>query len=334
MVNVYITIDTECSLGGAWENPDWKPVGPDRAVLGRIGSQLYGIPLIMDILEEYNLRGTFFCEVLVRDLLGESELKQAYAPILQRGHDAQLHLHPVFHYYHLVTQGRMRREDLPPRMDLIGGLPFDIQIELLKKGSSIFREIFGSMPTAFRAGCYGASMSTLSALEKVGITYDSSFNAAYLADSCLMGPRKPTNVPWRNGSVWEIPVTTFETGAGSMRGLKPLEVSAVSLWELQEVLEQAERLGQGTATVMLHSFAFLKRADVQFRKMRPDRLVIRRFRKFCNFLDRNKARFPVLTFSQITKPAENPPNTPLPRMGVLIPAARKLVQATNRIYWL
>ena len=334
MVNIYITVDTECSLGGAWENPDWKPVGPDKAVLGRIGSQLYGIPLIMDILEEHGLRGTFFTEVLVRELLAESELKEAYVPILQRGHDAQLHLHPVFHYYSLVTQGRMQRGDLPPRMDLIGALPFDTQVELLKKGCSIFREVFGSKPVAFRAGCYGASMSTLDALEKVGITYDSSFNAAYLNDSCLMGPREPTNIPWRNGSVWEIPVTTFETGAGSLRGLKPLEVSAVSLWELQEVLEQAERLGQETVTVMLHSFAFLKRADPQFHKMRPDRLVIRRFREFCKFLELNADRFRVMTFSEMTAPAEDPPSVRLPRMGVLIPAARKFVQAANRIYWL
>jgi hypothetical protein len=334
MVNVYITVDTECSLGGAWENPQWKPVGPDRAVLGRVGSQFFGIPLIMDILEEHGLRGTFFSEVLVRDLLGRDELADAYTPIIQRGHDAQLHLHPVFHYYCEVTQGHLRREDLPARMDLIGGLPFDTQVELLKKGCAIFREIFGSMPVAFRAGCYGASMSTLDALAKVGIVYDSSFNAAYLDDSCLMGPREPTNIPWRIGSVWEIPVTTFETGAGRIRGLKPLEVSAVSLWELEEVLEQAERFGQETVTVILHSFAFLKRADVQFLKMRPDHLVIRRFRKFCDFLRRNANRFRVMTFSEMPSPAPNPPALPLPRMGILIPAARKCIQAANRIYWI
>ena len=274
MVNVYITVDTECSLGGAWENPQWKPVRPDKAVLGKIGSTLYGLPLIMDILEEHGLRATFFTEVFIRDLLEGAELADAYVPILRRGHDAQLHLHPVFHYYREVTEGRLRREDLPPRMDLIGGLPFDTQIELLKKGRSIFCDIFGSIPVAFRAGCYGASMATLDALAKVGIDYDTSFNAAYLGDSCLMGPKKPTNIPWRSGSVWEIPVTTFETGAGSMRGLKPLEISAVSLWELQGVLEQAEHLGQEIVTVILHSFSFLKRADVQYRNMRPDHLVI------------------------------------------------------------
>jgi hypothetical protein len=288
----------------------------------------------MDILEEHGLRATFFVEVFVRDLLAESELTEAYMPIRERGHDVQLHLHPVFHYYHLVTQGRMRREDLPACMDLIGSLPLHAQIELLTKGCSIFSEIFGSMPVAFRAGCYGASLSTLDALERVGIFCDSSFNAAYLSGSCLMDPTEPTNVPWRRGAVWEIPITTFETGVGSMRGLKPLEVSAVSLWELQEVLEQAERLGQNAVTVILHSFAFLKRADAQFVKMRPDRLVIHRFRKFCNFLKRNSDRFQVVTFSEMARFSENSPRLPIPRLGVLIPTLRKCIQAANRIYWI
>ena len=334
MVNVYITVDTECSLGGAWEDPRVEPVPPDRAVLGRIGSKLYGVPLIMDILEQHDLRATFFAEVLARDVVGPSELAAAYSSIKKRGHDPQLHLHPVFYFYHLVKQGMMSREQLPPQMDLIGGLPFEMQLDLLKKGCSIFRDIFGSMPRAFRAGCYGASMSTLAALEKIGIFYDSSFNAAYLDSSCLMGPRKPTNMPWRSGKVWEIPVTTFETGAWRPRSLKPLEVSAVSLMELQQVLTQAEKLGQHTVIVMLHSFSFLKRRDAQFRGLQPDRLVIRRFRKFCAFLREQRSRFRVSTFSEIDRLLVNPTEVPLPRMGVVIPGFRKIVQAVNRIHWI
>lgn len=333
MVNVYITVDTECSLGGAWQNPQWTPVGPERAVLGKIGSGFYGVPLIMDILEHNDLRGTFFTEVLARDVVDGSALSKAYISIRQRGHDVQLHLHPVFHYYHLVTQGQFRREELPAHMDLIGSLAFETQVELLEKGRSIFQEILGILPTAFRAGVYGASMSTLDALENIGIRYDSSFNSAYLGSSCLM-ERNPTNTPWQHGSVWEIPVTTFETGAWGMRGLKPLEVAAVSLWEMKRVLEQAERLGQETVTVILHSFAFLKRADIQFRTMRPDRLVIRRFQGLCRFLRQNRDRFRVRTFSDLSNPSENPVAHPVPQMGVLVPVCRKLVQAANRIYWL
>src|SRR5262249_6266601 len=117
IVNVYITIDAECSLGGAWENPRWRPVGADRAVMGLIGSKCYGIPLIMDILEEHGLRGTFFTEVCARDVVNTSDLDAAYRSIRDRAHDAQLHLHPVFHFYNRVAQGRTKPIDLPEHMD-------------------------------------------------------------------------------------------------------------------------------------------------------------------------------------------------------------------------
>lgn len=334
MVDVYITVDTETSLGGAWENAQWKPVSPERAILGRIGSKQYGLPLIMDILEEHDLRATFFTEVLARDVVDGRALTEAYSPIQKRGHDPQLHLHPVFHYYHDVTSGLVARTQLPAYMDLIGALPVEKQVELLEKGCSIFRDIFGFRPRAFRAGCYGASMSTLDVLERVGIFYDSSFNAAYLGSTCLLSSKKPTNTAFRHGAVWEIPVTTFETGAWSMRGLKPLEVSAVSFGEIQKVLDQAESLGQEAVTIILHSFAFLKRADVQFRKMRADFLVIRRFEKLCQFLRRNRERFRTLTFSEMSGSFEDEAKVAFPRVGILIPTARKFVQAVNRIYWL
>jgi hypothetical protein len=73
MVNIYITVDTETSLWGAWTSSDLRPVAPELSVLGRIGPNRYGVPLIMDILEEYDLRATFFTEVLARDVVGPSE---------------------------------------------------------------------------------------------------------------------------------------------------------------------------------------------------------------------------------------------------------------------
>ena len=311
-----------------------RPVGPERAVLGKIGSKFYGIPLIMDILEENGLRATFFAEMFAGEIVDPAEFGAAYSLIRTRGHEPQLHLHPVFRFYHLVAQGLMDRAHLPRRMDLIGSLPLETQTEFLERGAAMFREVFGEDPVAFRAGCYGAADSTLAALERAGIRYDSSYNAAYLGISCLMSATNRANGAWRCGSVWEIPVTTFETGAGRLRGHKPLEVSAVSFSEMQGVLDQAERIGQDSVVVVLHSFAFLKRADHQFLSMRPDHLVIRRFRKFCGFLQLNRDRFKVSTFSEIPEPLETRAEIPLPRMGSVVPALRKCVQAVNRFYWI
>jgi hypothetical protein len=70
--------------------------------------------------------------------------------------------------------------------------------------------------------------------------------------------------------------------------------------------------------------------------MRPDRIVIRRFRGLCAFLRRYPERFRVTTFSELPGMAVPVPqqDLPLPRMGSFVPAARRLAQAVNRFYWI
>ena len=107
---VYITIDTETSLGGGWKNPGSPPVPLDRTVYGRYGSQFYGIPLIMDILEKFGFRATFFTEVFCSYCLGDEEVGKLLQYIRDRGHDAQLHLHPTYRFYRDFLRGGPRRE--------------------------------------------------------------------------------------------------------------------------------------------------------------------------------------------------------------------------------
>jgi peptidoglycan/xylan/chitin deacetylase (PgdA/CDA1 family) len=333
MTNVHITIDAECSMGGAWTNPGYEPVAPERAVLGRVGDTCYGVPLIMDILEEHGLRGTFFIEVLAGPVVGERALAAAYESVLARGHDAQLHAHPVYRYYGQVRRGELAESALPPRMDLIGSLPVDVQRELLEEARALFVRYTGKTPTAFRAGNYGASAETLKVLDEMGFTHDSSFNAAYTNGMCLVSPGTVTNTPWQVGGLWEVPVTSFRTGSRLMRKVKPLDIAGVSFPEIRRVLEQAERTGPGTVTMVLHSFSFLKRADVQFRRMKPDRLVIGRFRRLCRFLATERARFPVRTFAGAGEPRVGVAEPKLPALGTVLPAWRRLVQGVNRFYW-
>ncbi len=336
MVEVLLTVDVECSLGGSWDNPEFRPVPPERAILGKIGSQYYGTPLIMDILEEHGLRGTFFIEVLTSRVVPRAQLDDAYRQIVHRGHDAQLHLHPVHDYYWQYQEGKIRRDELPgePTMDLIGALPRNRQVELLQQGSELFREFVGRTPVAFRAGSFGASASTIRILDELGFSYDSSFNPSYLERTCLMRESKPTNIPWCEGRVWEVPITNFETGSWGMQGLKPLDIGAVSLMEMRRVLDQAEQTGLGTVVFLMHSFTLFKRTDVQYRQLRPDRLVIRRFRGLCKFLAENPRRFKVTTFSAAPKLENKAHDIPFPHLGTIVPFCRKVVQGVNRAYWI
>lgn len=333
MIDVYLTIDTECSMGGAWASSRRSPVTPARGVLGVKGAHRYGAPLIMDLLEEHGLRGTFFAEVFAAPVVGEAPLGAAYREIIARGHDVQLHLHPVFRYYERLREGLITAQQVPPHMDRIGSHSPAAQLELLEEGAAVFERLVGRRPVAFRAGNYAADHATLDALEKVGVRYDTSFNAAYLGSSCLITGVAPTNSPWRTGSLWEVPVTVFTTGRGRLAGRKPLEISAVSFLEIRSVLEQAERLGLGSVTMVLHSFSLFKKADVQFTRIRPDHLLIRRMRRLCRYLGDHRARFRVTTFADLPEPRMDPPGLPLPRMGAMLPAARRIIQGLNRPYW-
>jgi hypothetical protein len=334
MLNVFITIDTECSMGGALDDSHSQPVSPERSVVGRIGSCYYGTPLIMDILERNGLRGTFFIEVLASHVVNQQQMADAYGEIVARGHDVQLHLHPVYHYYRLLRQGLITNDQLPQNMDLIGTLPLSAQLQLLREGIDLAQKLTGRTPIAFRAGCFGASTSTLVALAEVGIEYDSSFNAVYLGKTCLIDAHQPTNIPWRAGRVWEIPITNFETGIGWLRGLKPLDVVAVSWPEMKQVLDSAGRLNLQTVVFILHSFSFLKRKDLQFRTIRPDHLVIRRFEALCDFLGKNSKRLHVRTFAERPQISSSSGSGNFPKLGSLLPLCRKLVQGVNRLYWL
>ena len=269
MLDVYLTVDTECSMGGAWDSATREPVGPERAILGLTGARRYGTPLIMDLLEEHDLRATFFVEVFASAVVGDTALGDAYREITGRGHDVQLHLHPVFHYYAEHRRGLPGAAPPPADMDRIGSHPPLAQLELLREGVGIFERLLGRKPVAFRAGNYSADHATLAALEQVGIRYDSSFNAAYLGRSCLITGVEATNSPWRVGSVWRFPSPCSPPGSALWPASKPLEIGAVSFREIRSVLDQAERLGMGCVNMILHSFSLFKKSDSQFSRIRP-----------------------------------------------------------------
>ncbi len=142
-----------------------------------------------------------------------------------------------------------------------------------------------------------------------------------------------TNVPWRVSGLWEVPITNFHTGAWKMRGLKPLDVGAVSFAEMKHVLLQAERMGLAAVVFLMHSFTLFKKADVQFLRLQPDHLVIRRFRRLCRFLGENSHRFKVGAFASRPEFSSTPAHLPIPDAGALLPACRKMVQGFNR-FWI
>ena len=84
-INILLTVDTEAHKGS---NPvkDW--------IYGEFKGKEYGIPLIMNICEQYGIKATFFIDVPEAWTWSDKIIQEVGNKILQRGHDLQLHIHP------------------------------------------------------------------------------------------------------------------------------------------------------------------------------------------------------------------------------------------------
>jgi hypothetical protein len=325
-VRVYITVDTETSMGGAWRNPAVTPMPLDIPVFGKCHSGQYGIPLIMDILEERGFRATFFTEVFCSYSVGPEAVANVLRYIRDRGHDAQLHLHPTYRFYRDFRAGGPRRET-----DLLHQLSPAEQADLIAEGVRLFVELCGKAPRAYRAGCYGASEESLAALHQNGIEIDSSYNLAYLGNTCEFQTTF-LNAPAVINGVYEFPVTVFRVFGSP--GYKPLEISAVSVAEIMGALRQLGESGCRDVVLVLHSFSLLKNLSARWEDSAPDQIVIRRLRRLCAALSELRGEVEVRTLGDVelrTVAVDQPQVAP--SLGWALPAVRKLVQGVNRLPW-
>jgi hypothetical protein len=279
----------------------------------------------MDILEEHGFRATFFTEVFCSYIVGFEVVAGVFRYIAQRDHDAQLHLHPEQRFYGEFLKGGPYREE-----PLLFGFSAEEQCELISDGVHLFRELSGKPPVAFRAGCYAASEVTLAALRNNGILIDSSYNLAFLGQSCGFRYR-PINAPRPFEGLCEFPITNFLARG---EGYKPLEVSAVSVWEILAVIRALQEAGCRDVVLVLHSFSLLKNRGIRFENCRPSRIVISRLRKLCQALSQMQEEIEVRTFSEAPLPPPASETTVVPAVGWFRPAIRKAVQGLDNLPWI
>ena len=293
---VFITIDTEVSMGGAWEDDEIEPLDLDTCVWCRqTDGTEHGIRTIMDILENYGLHGVFFVDASLHAMFGTREFSAICQTILSRGHDLQLHLHPVIkHYSELRLRGPISRmpEDVS---DFMHYYSQETQIRLIETACKTFAAISGCRPVAFRAGCYAVNDSTFSALAQAGILADFSCNAAFTGSTCKI--QKTMNKAYRIGSIMEFPVTQLIGNRWPGSGYRPLEVGSISSEEMRFALSQINAGGQRVAAVVFHSFSFLKHRTNRWSEAKPDRVVRDRLHSLARFLVDHSDQFEVARIS-------------------------------------
>ncbi len=290
---VYITIDTEC----AEERGTAPPLGWDLRVWGRFANQrrALGIELIMDELERYNLRGTFFTEALGSAYFGEPGLAEVCRAMVSRGHDVQLHTHPIQAVANYRTLG------VTAASDDIGSYTVDEQAELFRRGIAILERCGVPKGTvlAFRAGNFGAANSTWEALARAGLTLDSSYNPGYFAKNCKQRfDGASAGLFLAEHGVWELPVTTFVEASGAHRHA---QITAISRAETRALLDAAHAAGLAEVTIVTHSFELYHLDSITERTGRPSSVNVLRLRALARYLAENRDRFEVDTCGALAR---------------------------------
>jgi hypothetical protein len=333
-LKIYFTVDTESSIGGAWGRPDRQPVPAERHIFCRIDGADYGIPLITRILHEYGFRATHFVETLSALCLGDADTRSVFDYLLENGQDVQLHAHPV---YWLLAKARRDRTIKP--FDMFSGLSSEAQREVLAEAVDLFVRFAGQRPVAFRAGNWAGSLGLLPILREFGIQLDSSLNPCYHPEISFPDGKLLPNQVHKIDGVWELPVTVARTPLPEgHHGLKFADCSALTFAEVRQMLDSAFEARQQHFVMVFHSFSAVKAQDEGYRKMRPNRVVIRRLEQTASYLAHHPERFTVSTIGELTTsgslresgPAEI---TGIPDLSAVQAGVRKVMQAINNFYW-
>jgi hypothetical protein len=328
--SVFITFDVECSMGGAWGNPSFKPVPPLRAVWGQYGAKKLGLPWIVEILERHGLAATFFVEAFMEDQGYPGEGEPICQYLLDHRQDVQLHIHPNHKHYGLKQRGRSA-----PFTDQMADLSSADQLALVQEGSDRIERWTGRRPVAFRAGNMGASEESLPQLAAAGIQIDSSYAFPFAGGQCRFSAQEPYNGSKWYGGVLEMALSGFrQTIVSEMGRPKPLDLMGISFEECRDAIRRI--CGAGADAVMiLHSFSLFKVRNVQYEGGKANRIIACRFHRLCKWLA--SGRLPVCTFSDLAKSIADktyqakhvPPCLLTHPRGLL----RKAVQVWNHPYW-
>ena len=170
------------------------------------------------------------------------------------------------------------------------------QLALIQEGAERIQQWTGRRPAA-SGGNMGASEETLKQLEAAGIPIDSSYTFCYAGGQCRFSPEEPYNGSKWYGRVMELALSGFR-----QRRYPGLHRPSRWIWwasASRNVATQSKLIcGAGADAVMiLHSFSLFKWRDVQYDGGRPNRIVTRRFERFCRWLAARE--LPTYTFSEV-----------------------------------
>jgi hypothetical protein len=285
MFPVFITVDTEYS-SGLYRRGIATDLGAnfDTTIACRGLKGEAGIHYQMDVFDRYGLKAVFFVDPMPSLVWGQEAVDRVVQPILERGHDVQLHLHTEWLDF--------AKEDLvgASRGQHLKNFSYDEQLILLEYAIERLMAAGAAFPVAFRAGNLGANNDSLRALATLGIRYDSSFTPAMTNSACAITLSRQTHFPCHYNGVIEVPIGSIGAYNGRQRHA---QITALSQSELIAAVAHGAAHDWPSFVIISHSFEMFNRD-----KLRCNRILMDRFEGFCAWLQK-QANIDTATFKDV-----------------------------------
>ena len=291
---VIISVDTEASVAGAFDDPQKNEPKLHEVISGSINGVSEGLGFILRTLEKHNLKATFFYETMQTRCFGYDASRNYIQQLKSANQDIQLHVHPCWQNY---EKGALIKTEV---CDHMTKRPVDEITSIYQESIEHFVNLVGEKPVAVRNGSFSAGMDTYEALQNVGIPLTS--NVSFGAMPSKEQELQIKNGIHRFGKVTEIPVTCFDSyNIQGKKRQRMMAITACSLHELTSVLNLSHKNGLGVVSLLTHTFEFFNRRSYRFDGLTRHLVNQRRFSALCHFLDKNKDKFEVVTFGQLSQ---------------------------------
>lgn len=268
----YITIDTEYGYRFTKERgPSSRAENFARSIIGQTPAGEVGIRYQMGVLDACGLKAVFFVDPMPAVLWGTAAIEDVVGPIVENGHDVQLHVHPAWLEFAGSAGPLKGRTSFN-----IKDFTYDDQCALIAYAKDILVAAGARPPVAFRAGSYAASDTTLRALAAVGMRYDTSFCPGIAVSACAISLARTQHLPVEHCGVVEVPIGCIAAGRA---GLRHAQLTTLSAAEMSHAIMYNATHGAPCFTLVSHSFELLS-SD----RTHVNRLVRGRFLALCNTL--------------------------------------------------
>jgi hypothetical protein len=314
-LKVFFTIDTELwPLNAGWQQTALEEEAA-YYVYGQTPVGSFGLPYQLDVFGTHNLKAVFFVESLFATVMAEERLGEIVWLIKERSQDVQLHIHTE--WLQLLQAARVSYMKDYSESD---------QTAIIQVAAQALRKAGSGTIQAFRAGNYGANNDTLTALNRAGIPFDTSYNPAFLSSQCGIRTKGILFQPACFAGTWEIPVSSF-FDLGSH--LRPAQLCACSVDEMRHALNSAWQAGWRYFEIVSHSFELLQKARGG-KPAQPNKLIVSRFESLCAWLESNRDRFLTVDFRDLSETSLISAGAPPLRSHPLRTAVRMVEQVVGR----